>query len=807
MDSPEGNRRAAATSSPANSSLVVQESSFFNYLSNLSPIKSVKEVRYTQRFSETSLHIPLPVFTSPRLALQQETNFLERDDAVAAGSNEDGQYKSQPDIVPFPGFEKEFQSCSPSGSIGEYLADHVEVECKNSADLSLQPASYQLSHCEVTGDKEMMTEVHSGVTGTIKASDQMQAILPSSSLALVEAGVSYRDDEKFDEFLGFTYEEINNILVTHKNLDLVSGEQFCEEHAADLNNAGGNYEKQHGIHQPFSESLQIVEANERSDESSRTVTNGTTREEVTQHQRGTRRHLQFEVAFPSNNSIIGSSHSLYNQTCDNIDTQLFGTLTNLINPVSLHSERGAISSIYQEVGCTNSFYPYGLGSCRMGGYYANSARSPPEHDLDQNSSNRSCRSLLENRAMPIRTNNLVNDCTVSPISTITGETNSNMDKDQPEGQAILGTSFATSHSNICMNNILSDPLGVTVEQQTALSENVSPKRKRQRTYINENQGCKRCNCKRSKCLKLYCECFAAGIYCVDSCACENCFNKPEYEDTVLDTRQQIESRNPLAFAPKEEGNWVTPSSARHKRGCNCKKSKCLKKYCECFQAKVGCSFGCRCENCENSFGTKTETVHGRVDTWENLTHEKLNTAEGGADCNNAGSANQFSRWEVLSDITNLTPLSNPCPSTMASSTLLRGCTRFTRDQSQWESNSSPSAGSLNQLCSPIRLVPQSSESKTLDEISSDSALADNMKDDDAFKRPRNMSTPTKAVESMSPSKKCVSSSQHQSDGPRSRTSFDLISDSKFILRAVPSFPSLTPYSKSKDTTNQCGTDH
>ena len=47
----------------------------------------------------------------------------------------------------------------------------------------------------------------------------------------------------------------------------------------------------------------------------------------------------------------------------------------------------------------------------------------------------------------------------------------------------------------------------------------------------------------------YCECFAAGIYCVDSCACENCFNKPDYEDTVLDIRQNIELRNPLAFAP------------------------------------------------------------------------------------------------------------------------------------------------------------------------------------------------------------------------------------------------------------------
>lgn len=48
----------------------------------------------------------------------------------------------------------------------------------------------------------------------------------------------------------------------------------------------------------------------------------------------------------------------------------------------------------------------------------------------------------------------------------------------------------------------------------------------------------------------YCDCFAAGIYCAEPCACQGCFNRPEYEDTVLETRQQIESRNPLAFAPK-----------------------------------------------------------------------------------------------------------------------------------------------------------------------------------------------------------------------------------------------------------------
>jgi hypothetical protein len=45
-----------------------------------------------------------------------------------------------------------------------------------------------------------------------------------------------------------------------------------------------------------------------------------------------------------------------------------------------------------------------------------------------------------------------------------------------------------------------------------------------------------CTCKKTKCLKMYCECFSSGKLCTDDCACYGCGNDHDHTESLSKAR-------------------------------------------------------------------------------------------------------------------------------------------------------------------------------------------------------------------------------------------------------------------------------
>ena len=127
-----------------------------------------------------------------------------------------------------------------------------------------------------------------------------------------------------------------------------------------------------------------------------------------------------------------------------------------------------------------------------------------------------------------------------------------------------------------------------------------------------------CNCKNSGCLKRYCECFSRMKYCDSNCQCKNCYNNVKHEKERNDAIKIYLVKSPVSFKKiNMDLNNIT---------CNCKKSNCLKNYCECFQFGLKCTYSCGCVDCKNRnlFEKKLFFVENNCENKKN-TNQNINS--------------------------------------------------------------------------------------------------------------------------------------------------------------------------------------
>ena len=108
----------------------------------------------------------------------------------------------------------------------------------------------------------------------------------------------------------------------------------------------------------------------------------------------------------------------------------------------------------------------------------------------------------------------------------------------------------------------------------------------------------KCTCSKTGCKKKYCACFSLGRFCED-CECKDCENKGPTEDN-----NNSPNNNQLLKQESLEKNLnyskTDVSNSKNQRViCNCTKSNCMKKYCECYKQGLNCNSLCRCIECKN----------------------------------------------------------------------------------------------------------------------------------------------------------------------------------------------------------------
>ena len=124
-----------------------------------------------------------------------------------------------------------------------------------------------------------------------------------------------------------------------------------------------------------------------------------------------------------------------------------------------------------------------------------------------------------------------------------------------------------------------------------------------------------CTCTRTQCQKKYCACFSARNYC-QGCDCKGCLNVPKGNNSI-----NIREDDKIYNSQKEKEINVQANLIQENKPqaivCNCTKSKCMKKYCECYKMNIACGNLCRCVDCGNKNNNKKNIYNNNINLSNN----------------------------------------------------------------------------------------------------------------------------------------------------------------------------------------------